>query len=49
MLGQLIGTPENMSPEQAEMTNLDIDTRTDVYSLGSTSVESMHDPSRDIA
>ena len=30
-LGQLIGTPEYMSPEQAEMTNLDIDTRTDVY------------------
>ena len=33
-LGQIIGTPEYMSPEQAEMTNLDIDTRTDVYSLG---------------
>jgi eukaryotic-like serine/threonine-protein kinase len=33
-LGQLIGTPEYMSPEQAEMTNFDIDTRTDVYSLG---------------
>ena len=32
--GQLIGTPEYMSPEQAEMTSLDIDTRTDVYSLG---------------
>ena len=32
--GQLIGTPEYMSPEQAEMTNLDIDTRTDIYSLG---------------
>ena len=32
--GQLIGTPEYMSPEQAEMTNQDIDTRTDVYSLG---------------
>ena len=33
-LGQLIGTPEYMSPEQAEMGSLDIDTRTDIYSLG---------------
>ncbi len=32
--GQLIGTPEYMSPEQAEMSGLDIDTRTDVYALG---------------
>ena len=33
-LHQLIGTPAYMSPEQAEMTSLDIDTRTDIYSLG---------------
>lgn len=32
--GQLIGTPEYMSPEQAEMSAQDIDTRTDVYALG---------------
>ncbi len=30
----IIGTPAYMSPEQAELSDLDIDTRTDIYSLG---------------
>ena len=33
-LNQVIGTPLYMSPEQIELSGLDIDTRTDVYSLG---------------
>src|SRR5262245_9954877 len=33
-IGTLVGTLEYMAPEQAEMNNLDIDTRADIYSLG---------------
>jgi tetratricopeptide (TPR) repeat protein/serine/threonine protein kinase len=32
--GALVGTPEYMSPEQAEINNQDIDTRSDIYALG---------------
>ena len=49
--GQLIGTPEYMSPEQGEMSGLDVDTRSDVYSLGAMlyellTGEKLFDPKR---
>lgn len=37
--GQFIGTPQYMSPEQSELSGLDIDTRADVYALGATLYE----------
>jgi serine/threonine protein kinase len=39
---QFIGTPAYVSPEQAEMTGVDIDTRSDIYSLGGTALRTAH-------
>ncbi|MGI9517919.1 MAG: protein kinase domain-containing protein, partial [Pirellulaceae bacterium] len=38
-LGQVVGTLEYMSPEQAQLNQLDIDTRSDIYSLGTIMYE----------
>jgi serine/threonine protein kinase len=40
--GALIGTPEYMSPEQAQTSGLDVDTRTDIYSLGVILLRAAH-------